>query len=477
MVCMNMRKRIGEFFLVCGSIILAVELAVVAVVLMWPPFGNVLRSWAVHRSEPPVPRPVIEPPGCDIGEVGVHDAITELHGGSRSFESYLFAGDWNFIGEGLNPFCGSIDGTKDSNFTVTKHVGPGANVLEFRLRQGQLAREGDTGSCVFSQTCTYKYSVTGIAGGEPFEVIGPCVVEKDVEIEFALILTGDDIPFSLINNGGPSELNVRRKLGGSFDLHQFKFQGQLVSSGTQVGIENGGGVAVTFVDDGLYEIEVVWKMPTGPDGVNIVEVSRAKKKVVVGDPGSVASSLGVTEAQLMAEVSGGRCSPGADCLSGNAVAICPAFGDLGEVVCLDGKLRVKTFGDKILKEAMECLNTQDTTKAAKLTEIFIECTEEHEKEHISWFSHNDPDACKGLCCGAIPEFPGKTDNDRVNNCKDSERDAYNRDIQCFQHRLDQYQQGVISLSPEEEKCVKKFKKDSQDRIDQDIFENCGFIII
>jgi len=236
-------------------------------------------AWALHRE--PDPNGTI-----DFGDCGdiVEEEMEILDAASLSDEgfpsAFLYVGDWNFTGTPLKFTGGAVSNPYDSFFmaTIQVNIGSGLNTIMFTMQDFLPPSNGST------PACRAVAHIVGIDKDEPFEIKGPCEVEKDVEIHYHLILTGDAVPFPLITNpdGAQSVLNVRRKSGNSFQPYKFKFRGDLVSGGTQDGIENLGGVAVTFVDDGLYEMEVIWKMPAPPDAVNVVDVSTATKKVIAG---------------------------------------------------------------------------------------------------------------------------------------------------------------------------------------------------
>ena len=148
--------------------------------------------------------------------------------------------------------------------------------------------------------CKYTFDITGIAAGEDFVLTGPCMAKLNETTEYVPKLRdGSDVeePDPVNSPAGlfttkQSDFHVRQHDGSGYTDHQFGVNGDEVSSGN-MGASNqdfpefGNPVGIKFLDDGLYELEWVWRMPGPPDGMSAAEVNRATKKVVAGDRKSV----------------------------------------------------------------------------------------------------------------------------------------------------------------------------------------------
>ncbi len=151
-----------------------------------------------------------------------------------------------------------------------------------------------------SVTCNFSGSVVGINLGDPFVIGGPCVVKVNQDTAFPLYLLRTDVPNKTVEkvpildniyaNGSQLYVGKRDEVSGLFTPHRFYevSTGSLVSGGAfghavspDLDPPQGNPVSIRFLDPGTYEMEVVWRMLSPPDGTSEAEVSRATKFVTV----------------------------------------------------------------------------------------------------------------------------------------------------------------------------------------------------
>lgn len=231
-------------------------------------FGG--RAWASHRQ---LGDPDIADVGnCDEGNgVSIFNAFDEPHelgapvlleGGWYAVESTgLDISDTGAILQGLWGTLTVTPGLNDYTFSATTHFG----------------------------TCERKFQITGVAVGDEFAIVGPCVATVDelVGYDFHLIEPASDPktpekePFAVIANLGV--FSVFKKSGGDFDLEKFNWDGlEDIPGGTFHTSERPVG-AIKFLSTGTYKITFLWQMRAPPDGFGSAEIFTAEKFVNVVD--------------------------------------------------------------------------------------------------------------------------------------------------------------------------------------------------
>lgn len=421
-------------------------------------------SGATHRDSPTIREFGLRNDSCAIDEIGMHNVEPKTQ--DFRVSPFLLEGTWDFVADGINPTTGQVNLSKDTivfsdpddtgpmSLTVPVRIDPGQNLLNFEMTD-------------FRGSCVRTYEVTGISVGEPFEIRGPCEVEVNTTVFFSLILQGDDQPFSVITSPDPaSELKVSRDQGkGSFVLHQFEFQGENVPSGDRVGIANGGTLEIKFLDPGLYQLEVIWNMLEHPNGANIVEVGRAKVKVDVLPAGSPVTGLGLACAPIFNQITGKVC----DEESVENVLAMPGAG--ATVRC---KLHEGFAADELSVNVDEerdfAANIVPSASQLDLDQALghlVDCSIEHEREHVKQLNKDFPHACDGCCCWQTPPELKDLGVTKA-QCVANETLAYGRENDCLTDKIN----SLTTLPPGVKDILKAVRKDNKKRINLNNFPNC-----
>ena len=178
-------------------------------------------------------------------------------------------------------------------------------------------------------------------------------------------------------------------------------------------------------------MEVIWKMPAPPDAVNVVDVSTATKKVVVGDYNKVATDLGISVIELQNELCP---TPGAKCSAREKVFEWLQSENAGGVTHCDG---LGDFTYTLNSKAIRLLAEDYAPFGSTLAEINLfvdhltDCMKEHEADHVDWFkdpSNHSEDLCKGCCCMMVPEYLSDAD------CERSQQRAILEELVCLRNK-------------------------------------------
>lgn len=148
----------------------------------------------------------------------------------------------------------------------------------------------------------FSGSVVGIEVGDRFMIGGPCVVKANEEAEFPLYLLDvdmgnekvDTIPLlqEIFQSGSQIHVTAVSGVGGGalptprFRLNESEDEiiGSYGEGTANTGDAEGNPIKPAFLEAGLYELRVVWRMPRPVAGLPREEISEAVKVIYVKPP-------------------------------------------------------------------------------------------------------------------------------------------------------------------------------------------------
>lgn len=289
--------------------------------------------------------------------------------------------------------------------------------------------------------CNYTFDLTGIKVGDAFVISEPCMVDVNqvVEIEAKLTDENDDVedphpvlsPASMIADR-MSEFHVRRHDGGAYTPHRFEAAGEEIPDGFITFDQYTNPLEFKLPDDGLYEVEWIWNMPSPPSSFGTTEVSRASTKILVGSYQAAMRQTGFSATGLENEICP---TPGKGCnLTEKAFSWLEGRTFNFGVTHCDGKggFRTTVKSRDSFKGLTDLFAPRGASDGEKddYAAMAQECMQEHENGHIKWLTdpaNNFQDVCKGCCCVMLPKG-------NKEECKRSEKRAFLEEMICIRDK-------------------------------------------